>query len=262
MPTIYDIEQLRALANIADSLSVRFKLHGGVAFRFALEQVRAGQGELSSKADLFDLAPFTADVDLLHSGPNLKTDQVRNAILLHVPHADCFRWEVRSELTQSDFTVASAHEAQIPARSLSLTAFGFEDPLNGMDDINSRRFRFIRKPFYRELSPLYKKGRSLELFPALIYLQTLFEAHLSYAEWTDQPDIESASTVFEEAIANETRESLITSPYLRTRFAYLLVNCILSASPALFWERAAEVHLSDFVDSINDTPILPRELRE
>jgi hypothetical protein len=60
MPGFHDIRQLAYLNDIE---GVQFELYGGAAFRFALQQDRG-----DAVVDLFDLAPFTTDIDLVHLG--------------------------------------------------------------------------------------------------------------------------------------------------------------------------------------------------
>ena len=65
MVSLWDIEALRPLERVGRRHSVSFILRGGAAFRAALAMAPATPAR---SVDLFDLTPFTADVDLLHSG--------------------------------------------------------------------------------------------------------------------------------------------------------------------------------------------------
>src|SRR5262245_35621253 len=124
MPGFRHIDQLTYLNKISD---VKFTLHGGVAFRYALLQtsLEAAPTQLRAEStatpsdqsiDLFDLAPFTTDIDLSHSGP--PAPGILEQILRHVPNADCFRWDIRSEWEQE--RIRSFLSYGIPARQLSL----------------------------------------------------------------------------------------------------------------------------------------------
>src|SRR5690242_10552140 len=98
MPYISDIAQLGELSEIGRQFGVKFRLHGGVASRL----VRRAIGRtVFEPFDLFDLTPFTADVDLLHSGTETQTPDILAAIFFTVPGADCFRWELRTESSQA-----------------------------------------------------------------------------------------------------------------------------------------------------------------
>jgi hypothetical protein len=183
--------------------------------------------------DLFDLTPFTADVDLLHSGSTRKTKELLETILRVVPNADCFRWEVRSQDEQHQFREAFEYEHQIPARCLLLTVNGIHDPLGGIEDIRARRFRFIYRETFNK-SPLFQQGRSIEVFAALLYMQTLFEADLSNKEWSNQPGLNDAFVIFKRAASEATERALEQSPYLRTRLAYLLTNTVAAMPLGLY----------------------------
>jgi hypothetical protein len=278
MLTINDIEQLRQLEDVSACLKVRFALHGGVAFRLALHQLPL-EGVYESIVDLFDLTPFTADIDLLYfemkesddvrrmsaferkAWEKKRTRQVLNEILKVVPNADCFRWEVRGARSQQAFDHAAAFEARIPARELRILANSNLNSEDAIEDIRARRFRFLRSKDYRQ-SPLFEKGCSLEVLSAILYMQTLFEARLTPAEWTIQPGRSTARTVFAEATKNETQAKLEQSVYLRRRLSYLLVNCIAAAAPETFWRVSSEYGLSDFLTWLcNLRYVLPDELR-
>jgi hypothetical protein len=258
VPGYSDIAQLDYLLDIED---VQFELHGGVAYRFAL---RAGLGtEVEEQIDLFDLTPFTADIDLLHSGP--ATPRILQQILAQVPNADCFRWEVRSHAQQQTL-LEFAPKSAIPARALRLTRDEINDPYGGLQDIRTRRFRFIRDLSYRQ-SPLFLGGRYLEVFLALLYLQTLFEAGLTPEELSQQPGREDVGHIFFDATNTETQILLREHTYLRTRLSHLLTNCISSAPADIFWYTAELYGLRHFIGWVAETeglvtPELAAYLRE
>jgi hypothetical protein len=261
MPSLFDIDQFAALSTLADEMDVTFELHGGVAFRFALNEARYRQPD-GGPVDLFDLTPFTADIDLLHSGTSRLTRKLLIRILQTVPNADCFRWEIRSQDTQEPFRSAAPFESQVPARQFSLTADGWQDPLDGLADVRRMQFRYLRNREYRN-SPLYQKGRGLEIFSALLYLQTLLEADVSLEDAARQPGGEDARAVFFEAASNETLLALRAQGYLRRRLSYLLVNCVAAARPDVFWSYARLFALDEFLRWIAGIEgAIPDELRD
>ncbi|KAA0593131.1 hypothetical protein J2848_005229 [Azospirillum lipoferum] len=178
MPTIYDIAQLQPLAAIGRAHGVRFRLRGGVATRLVMQMDNAAWGR---PADLFSLTPFLSDVDLVHSGQPKQTRQIMEAIQGSVPGAECVRWELWSK---EDEAAAQADWAQgnlIPARLLSIgddPLGSVADPAGGLEDLRKRHFRYVRTPLYLQ-SPLFRAGRDLEVFSALLFLQTLAEAGIS-----------------------------------------------------------------------------------
>src|SRR5258708_1178710 len=127
-------------------------------------------------------------------------------------YADCFRWEIRSQSDQKIIQDSAPSGPAIPARQLSLTANGIKDPYGGLLDIRARSFRFFRNLSYRQ-SPLFLGGRHLEVFAALLYLQTLFEAGLTPEELTEQPGRSDARSVFFDATEDDTRSLLRAHPY-------------------------------------------------
>src|SRR5262249_644053 len=152
-------------------------------------------------------------------------------ILKHVPNADCFRWRIRSK---SEWT--AGFWANIPARQISLTAQGINNPTSGLEDIRYKRFRF-----YPDQSSSH-----LRVLAALLYLQTLFEADLTREQLLDQPGLGAARDVFLQA-EGPTIAVLERDSYLRSQFTHLLLNCISSAPPDIFRDIAQAYGLERFL---------------
>jgi hypothetical protein len=252
MPTIWDIEQLRPLEAIGKNSEVSFTLRGGVAFRFALKLNSVGDID-KSPIDLFDLTPFTADVDLVHSGPPEKTAQLLDAILANVPGAECFRWELQSALEDQRFQDGLSRGNFVPARLLRVSddpVVGLIDPVNGLADIKRGQFRYHRNPMFR-VSPLAQAGQDLGVFSALLYLQTLFEGSLTTPE-EFQPGWKDAAAVFEDAASDrEMLRQLEEHAYLRCRLRYLLVNAVAAhPSRSEFKHISDKIGLREFVSAV------------
>lgn len=255
MPTLWDIEQLRSLEQIGLDKNISFVVRGGVAFRLALAST--SESTRSALYDLFQLTPFTADVDLSHSGASALTTSLRNDILAVVPTAECFRWDLQSadELEESFSSEPRAN--LIPARMIEITGEvpeGLRDPARGLQDIRSRRFRYYRHPSFRR-SRRYRDGRDLEVFSALLYLQTLAEAGIIADDQASQPGWSSAVEVFVEGMRDaELRLLLQEYPYLRSRLRRLLVN-LAAAHPRRdsFVRMSIRSGLQLFVDAIADS---------
>jgi hypothetical protein len=252
MPTIWDIEELRPLEAIGLRHRLSFTLRGGAAFRLAL-RLNSG-GELDdSPISLFELIRFTADVDLVHSGQPKTTGELLDAILSEVASAECFRWELRSESEDRIYQDQLARGNFVPARLMRVgedPAMGLIDPANGRADIQTRKFRYHRNPLFR-LSPLFLAGRDLEVFSALLYMQTLFEAGVTEPDRT-QPGWEAAEAVFHDASSNrEVRRLLEEHAYLRCRLRYLLVNAVAAHPSRAVFRRVAEaVGLRGFIAAV------------
>jgi hypothetical protein len=220
MNPIWHIEQLQHIERIARRYNVSIRLRGGVVFRYLLSNRRpSDKGE---HVDLFGLTPFTADVDLTHSGHPDLTQRLLDAILDEGQASECFRWELRADSAPPTISAVSATNV-IPARSIQISQSphdGIIDLAGGVRDINEGRFRYIRNPLFKQ-SPLYLQRRDLELFSALLYLQTLAEAGVS--DPRQQPGWQMARQVFAEAQTDFDLPLLLQEhTYLRSRLRHLL----------------------------------------
>jgi hypothetical protein len=257
MPTIFDIDQLRPLEDLPD---LGLTLQGGTAFRFLLHDLRDDYRRKS--VDLFDLTPFTADVDLYHRASDEDTRKIRAFVMDNVPHADCFRWEIHSHREHSGYSEAARFSPTIPARSVAISRGGIVDPHGGIDDIKRRRFRYLRNHLYHR-SPLFKSGQDLEFFSVFLYLQTIFEADLSLSEAAYQDGLFQASDVVFDAIKNDALRIAEWNPYLKARATYLLVNCLAAAQDSQFWPLARASQLDVLLRLIAASKLpLSTDLRE
>ncbi|WP_271893326.1 hypothetical protein [Candidatus Phyllobacterium onerii] len=229
LKSLLDLPPLHGLSDVCSRFGVTFEAFGGVVTRIVRNLDEAGNFEASF--DLFSATPFTADIDLLHSGPSELTPQIVDAILSIVPAAECFRWEVRSSRANGVFSEAMLTNNFIPARLITLSTdpgMGLRDPWSGRKDIQENRYRYIRNGYY-ERSPLFQSGRDVEFFSALIYVQTLLEADLDSEQMKTQPGLADVKAVFEDAQNLQTLAALQESAYLRSRFGYLYGNVLAAA---------------------------------
>jgi hypothetical protein len=252
MPTIWDIDELRPLEGIGQRHGLAFTLRGGAAFRLALRLNSAGELD-NSPISLFELARFTADIDLVHTGQPETTGELLDAILSEVPSAECFRWELRSESEDRIYQDQLARGNFVPARLIRVgedPVKGLIDPANGRADIQTREFRYHRNPLFR-LSPLFLAGRDLEIFSALLYMQTLFEAGVTELDRA-QPGWQAAQAVFRDASSDrEVRRQLEQHAYLRCRLRYLLVNTVAAHPSRVVFQRVAEaIGLRGFIAAV------------
>jgi|GEM_PF-3534576 len=237
--TLFDIDGLEPLRIICQQFKVNITIFGGLVRRLV-----ALQGK---QPNLFDLVRFTSDIDLVHDGPPKITEPIMLAILKNVPFAECFRWQIRSTEENRQFWGAMRSNGIIPANLMSLSTKGLRDRWEGAKDIDTRRYRYIRNGFY-DTSPLYRAGRDLEVFSALLYYRVILEAGMSLQEMQIQPGIRDARQVITESCATtETILRLQRNEYLRTRLTYLLHSI-----------RAAEVNFqkSSLYDQIPPLQII------
>ena len=226
---LHDVAGLEALEQIAREHDVDIIARGGLARRLFVLSVR--EPELTGP-DLFDLVPFTADIDLMHTGAPELTSRIMRAIRRAVPMAECFRWDLRSAAEAGDAREARAYGPLVPIHAVTLgVRAGFDDPERARDDVDAGRHRYLRNPSYRN-APRYLEGRDLEVFGALRYLRTVLEDDTMSDEVVDV-----VRPTFQDAINLDTLGRLQDSVYLRTRLHRLLKSVTVEARTA--YQRAA-----------------------
>jgi hypothetical protein len=214
---LHDVAGLEPLQQIARNFEVVLAARGGVARRAYAHQLLRPD---APDPDLFDLTPFTSDIDLTHSGDASKTAEIMRAVYAGVPFAECFRWELKAVPEDDLAQRASAYNTIVPLHHVSLsTLTGFEDPLGARGDIVAQNYRYVRNPAYQQ-SPLYREYRDLEVFGAIRYLRAVLEIDVD--ELVDQPSGTAVAETFRDAASWDTRMRLQESAYLRTKLHSLL----------------------------------------
>ena len=239
---LHDVAGLEALEQIARQHDVDIIASGGLARRLFVISMR--EPGLTA-ADLFDLVPFTADIDLMHTGAPEQTSRIMRAIRRAVPMAECFRWDLRSATEAGDAGDARAYAPLVPIHAVTLgVRAGFDDPERARDDVDAGRHRYSRNPNYRN-SPRYLEGRDLEVFGALRYLRTVLEDDTISDEVADV-----VRPTFQDALSLDTLGRLQESVLLRTRLHRLLKAVTIEARTA--YQRAAvgAAGLREFIDYI------------
>lgn len=231
---LFDLPGLDRLADVCSEFKIRLTAHGGLVRRLVMRLPSDGPWNNLS-FDLFDLVPFASDIDLIHDGKEALTAQIQDSVYRHIPNAECFRWELRSAASRTVFETAVRLNNFIPATLMRLSTLpgsGIWDPWGGWDDIKTGSYRYIRNGFYTG-SPLYKAGRDMELFSALLYLQAILEAELPIDRLKNQPGMGDVRAVIADAASD--RASMIAlqeSAYLRGRLLYLFKNLVAAARSA------------------------------
>ena len=218
---LHDVAGLEALEQIAREHDVDIIAHGGLARRlFTLAVLEPDV----TTPDLFDLVPFTADIDLVHTGAPELTSRIMRAIRRAVPMAECFRWELRSAAEAEEARAARAYEPLVPIHAVTLgVVAGFDDPERARDDVEAARHRYLRNPGYRS-SPRYRDGRDLEVFGGIRYLRTVLEDERII---NDVADV--VRPTFEDAMSLDTLGRLQDSVFLRVRLHRLLKTVTVAA---------------------------------
>jgi hypothetical protein len=241
MITIWNILQLRSLEVIARRYGIAFTLRGGVAFR--LSTIIATRPPLDM-IDLFDLIRPMSDIDLMHSGSKDITTVLLDEIMKEVPSAECFQWELHTENEVRQLLSGNNFANLIPARMIEFTE-NFPDGLvnraGGYDDVANGSYRYFRHPRFRE-SVRYRNGLDLEVFSALLYLQTLAQANVPVDRHDKQPGWQAVKEVF---LSSKVDADLIRMlqeyPYLRSRLRHLLIATATSYSDRKIFREVAHI---------------------
>lgn len=164
------IPSLEPLCQIADELKIEIVLHGGTASRLAMYL-----SYREDKPSIFDLVPFTSDVDLDHSGPANLTTAVMRAIEEKVPFASWFRWSINDGERAQAAAINRALSTFVPLRSIRASTAG-ATPLQPLAraDLDRRVVSLHSNPGYQR-SLLAMQGRDVELFGHLMALNTAAE---------------------------------------------------------------------------------------
>lgn len=221
--SLAQIPDLAPLLEICRELDVEITAFGSLVRRLARSLI-SPQHRQEELPDLFQLAPFLSDIDLRHSGPPERTDDIRKAILARIPFSECFRWQIFSDEELREFTDDEAHRPVIPVNKLRLgtrAGNGIEDPFEGSRDLRTGKFRLLRSAFY-ERSTLRRGYRDAELLYAMEYLKVLFEesAVVPAAVMEQQPGWQVAREIADDALTPALLGALEESAYLRAKFRY------------------------------------------
>ena len=170
-PPLDDLPPFAALRDIAKEFDVQLLLFGGAATRAAMY--------LSYKPgfdfDLFDLAPFTSDFDVVHSGDCEKTAVITRAIRERVPFATWCRWSVMPAETWHEVESNILGGAELPLRRIVFsTGESRPWPEAALQDLKDRQVTINRSPEYQATS-FAQEGRTVEVFTLLLALNTLAE---------------------------------------------------------------------------------------
>jgi hypothetical protein len=261
--SLADVPGLAGLAEVADRFGVDITAHGSVlrhlVSRASGGSIRSTVGDYfvatpEAGLQLFDLTPYAADIDLIHSGPDSLTDRLYDEILNTVPSAECFRWQLISATENASRVQALRCSAIIPANLMTLSTGstqGIYDPWTGVEDIVTPKYRFIRNGFFVD-SPLYRSLRDLEVFSALHYFRILLAEFHDIHDIEAQPGFDDAREVVKDATTiPDTLLRLQKSDYLRARLVYLFQSlCAAARSSRTLRLVLVRSHLRAFVAMI------------
>ena len=169
MPLLQDLAPFAELGPIARELSVELTLYGGSASRAAMCLFyRPGD-----RFDIFDLTPFSSDIDLAHTGDKSKTPEVRAAIFDGVPFASWCRWSIADAASYDEARRNTLQGVQVPLRQLRFSTNRKEAwPEVVLADLAARRVSWGRLPDFDKTS-YAQQHSTLEIFGLFMALNVV-----------------------------------------------------------------------------------------
>jgi hypothetical protein len=168
-PKLHELAPFYALGDISKEFKVDFTLYGGAASRVAMFLTyRSGYD-----FDLFDLTPFTSDIDLQHSGSKEQNLEIKLAISERVPFSCWCRWSLLDRESGAKAAENRALSTRVPLRSISYSTTARPSlAADTAEDLKNRRVSFVRCSQYGS-SVLAKEGRDLEIFGLLMSMNVV-----------------------------------------------------------------------------------------
>lgn len=248
--SLWDVPGLERIQKTCSQHGVHFTAFGSLVRRLA----QASWTEQAPK-DLFPLVPFFSDIDLIHTGAPELTPTLQKALVHDIPFGECFRWQLRSVKSNSLFWESMKVNNVIPSCLATLSTnsvHGLNDRWDGIRDVQSHSYRFIRNGFYSE-SPLFRQGRDIELFSVLLYYRVLLEAGLDASELARQPGLEDARRVIAATCSDgESMIRLEESAHMRARLRYLVAALAGAARFGTLDSSMEVLGLDQVVDYLDD----------
>jgi pimeloyl-ACP methyl ester carboxylesterase len=217
---LYDIPGFAGLRDVTTRFGCELTVFGGFVRR-----VCTYLRDNDTLPDPEELAYFSSDIDMIHSGKALDTAELSAAVIETVPFGEAIRWQIRSIEENALFEASAPFNGIVPANLMSLNTsedWGVKDPWHGSEDIKNVSYRYIRNGFYRQ-SPLFIGGRDLEIFSSLLYFKVLVDDVKFDKEFEDQPGLNAAKQLVHSVCSSPTMlMAFQDSSYLRGRLLYLL----------------------------------------
>jgi len=233
--SLTSIPGLEPLADIAKDLKVRIGAIGSLCRRLLWAQ----ETDFAAQ-DVFDLAPFTSDIDIVHTGDDDDSKELLQQIIERVPFAEMLRWQVLSKDRYKSLQSARLVASVVPQDNLELWNDGLVDRDGARAELRKKRFSLKRRPNIRA-SDLFNEGHYLECFSALIYLRNLVQAQ-PFVQMTDaalarSSGVADAGRIFKESVDLGDGKKLADVRYLTTRMIYLLASFATSCGTSGLMDR-------------------------
>ena len=243
---LQDLEPFAPLGEIAKEFDVDITLFGGTASRAAMSMAYGAGAPL----DLFDLAPFTSDIDLEHSGDASITNELLTAIEESVPFASWFRWSINDRERARKSAASRAVSTRVPLRDLRISTTALSQiPSEAIRDLRRRTVSFQRNTRFRS-SHLAAETLDVEVFGLMMVLNVYADMDEIAGEIARTDDFATIENWLSSAAMGDL--SLAASrPRLAARFWHLLANRLAHAGPDTINQRLLEVaRASGVLDSL------------
>lgn len=140
---LQNISPFGGLGIVARELDIPLTLMGGTASRAAIRLFMRPRMRL----DLFDLAPFSSDIDLDYDAPPERGAEVLASIQQHVPFASWFRWSLIDRERAAKAVAQREVSTIVPLRSIRFSTDRPPDiSEQALMDLHTGEVRFWRNP--------------------------------------------------------------------------------------------------------------------
>ena len=149
---------------------------------YAVRRSRFARGDASlpqtlEDLDIFDLVPFSSDIDLEHTGSGKQTYEILLKIQEQVPFASWFRWSLIDHARAQKAAEQRAISTAVPLRQLRFsTARDADIPDQALRDLEQHRVTFERNPAFHG----HRRGvhrRDVEIYGLMMALNVVAELH-------------------------------------------------------------------------------------
>lgn len=214
--SLNDFPPLAALTDIARQFKVEIGILGGAASRAAMYRAYRPQQEI----DLFDLAPFSSDIDLVHTGDAKLTPEIRAQIDDQVPFSTWCRWAILNADAASRARANRDASTVVPLRRIG---FGIGDPSmippQARTDLSDGKVTFERNPRFAN-SEFARANRDVEIFGLLLALNALADMRQIRGSG-ELRDPDAARVWLDSEDARQQLSLAARTPALRTRLWHM-----------------------------------------
>jgi hypothetical protein len=166
---LQDLPPFHELGKIAEEFDVELTLYGGSASRAVMRLFYRPDDQF----DIFDLTPFTSDIDLAHSGDKELTPKIRAAIHDRVPFASWCRWAVTDAQGFAEAAQNMEMGLRVPLREIRFSnKQPFYPDAQVLEDLRSHTVSWHRNPAFAD-SSYAREGKTIEVFGLLMAMNVV-----------------------------------------------------------------------------------------